>query len=116
MKSNRFSCSGKEIDFLNLQKNDVVFLFNSKTEVIVGPFTVGQSSGELEKGALYSYMQTDRFSENIMVNWENVHKLEKALEKLPFLKNIKTCSLSPLRTQQVLTALQKAPLIQTESS
>lgn len=110
VKSKKFSCSDNQLGSSKIEENDVVFLFNSKTGTLIGPFTVGQPGEDLEKGGLYSYAQKNRLSQNIMVTWENLHKLDNAADKLPFLKDIKTCPLSALWTQELLDEIVKAPL------
>lgn len=110
VKNKKFACSDSQSVASEIEENDVAFLFNSKSGTLIGPFTVGQPSEDLEKGALHSYVQKDRFSENIMVDWESLHKLDNAPDKLSFLKDIKTCPLSALWTQQLLDELKKAPL------
>ncbi|MCW4003966.1 MAG: hypothetical protein NWE95_08665 [Candidatus Bathyarchaeota archaeon] len=107
-KSKRFSCSDRQVDTSKIKGNDIVFLFNDKTGTLVGPFTAGESEN-FEEGALYSGVQKDQLSENITVEWENLHELKNAPDKIPFLKDIKSCPLPALWTQELLTALKQAP-------
>jgi hypothetical protein len=107
-KRKRFSCSDKQVDTSKIAVNDIVFLFNDKTGTLIGPFTAGETEN-LERGALYSGVQKDQLSENITVEWESLHELKNAPDKIPFLSDIKSCPLSGLWTQQLLTALKQAP-------
>jgi hypothetical protein len=70
----------------------------------------------LEKGTWYSSVDEHSFSENIKVKWERLHELEKATDKIPFLKDKKECALSALQTQELLSELGKAPLCSVSKS
>jgi hypothetical protein len=49
-------------------------------------------------------------SQNVKLEWENLHRLENAPAKLPFLESPKTCELSTTQTQRMLDLLKQAPL------
>jgi hypothetical protein len=51
----------------------------------------------------------DSASENVKVEWENLHRIENAPQQLPFLNNPKTCALSENQTQRILDLLKQAP-------
>ena len=55
-------------------------------------------------------MEENSFSENIKVEWERLHELKNATDKIPFLKDIKECTLTDLQTQELLSTLKDAPL------
>ncbi len=111
IRNKRFSCSGKQVEVAQeLEIDTVVFFLNDETETLLGPFTVVQGSEVLEKGTWYSSVDEQSFSENIKVEWERLHELKKATDKLPFLKGKKECALSALQTQELLSELRKAPL------
>jgi hypothetical protein len=55
-------------------------------------------------------------SENVKLEWENLHRLENAPKNLPFLENPKTCELSTTQTQRALDLLKEAPLYIDEKS
>jgi hypothetical protein len=111
MRNKRFSCSGKQVKVAQELKVDtVIFFLNDETKTLLGPFTVVQGSEALEKGTWYSSVDEHSFSENIKVKWERLHELEKATDKIPFLKDKKECALSALQTQELLTKLGKSPL------
>jgi hypothetical protein len=110
IRNKRFGCSGTQINIAKqLEKNGVIFLLNDETGTLLGPFTITQGPEDLVKGAWYSSVETDRFSGNIKVEWESLHELQNATDKIPFLKDTKNCSLSALQTQELLTELNKAP-------
>ena len=109
-RNRRFSCSGKQIEVAQeLKPNTVIFLFNGETGTVLGPFTVAQGPEDWVKGAWYSSVNRESFSGNIRIDWEELHELKKAPEKIPFLGKIDECALSVLQTQELLTELKKAP-------
>jgi hypothetical protein len=111
MRNKRFSCSGKQVKvYKELEMNTIIFLFNNETDTLLGPFTVVQGPEDLEKGTWYSSVEENSFSENIKVEWERLHELKNATDKLPFLKDIKECALTDLQTQELLSTLKDAPL------
>jgi hypothetical protein len=111
MRNKRFSCSGKQVNvYKELEMNTIIFLFNNETDTLLGPFTVVQGPEDLEKGTWYSSVEENSFSENIKVEWERLHELKNATDKLPFLKDIKECALTDLQTQELLSTLKDAPL------
>jgi hypothetical protein len=115
MRNKRFSCSGKQVKvYKELEMNTIIFLFNNETYTLLGPFTVVQGPEDLEKGTWYSSVEENSFSENIKVEWERLHELKNATDKIPFLKDIKECALTDLQTQELLSTLKDAPLY-TES-
>ena len=115
MRNKRFSCSGKQAKaYKELELNTIIFLFNNETDTLLGPFTIVQGPEDLEKGTWYSSVEENSFSENIKVEWERLHELKNAIDKIPFLKDIKECALTDLQTQELLSTLKDAPLY-TES-
>ena len=112
MRSKQFSCSGKQVKVAQeLEIDAVVFLLNAETGTLLGPFTVVKRSEDLEKGTWYSSMDEHSFSENIKVEWERLHELKNATDKIHFLKDKKECALSAFQTQELLTELRNAPLV-----
>jgi hypothetical protein len=111
MRNKRFSCSSKQVKVAQeLEIDTVIFLLNDETGTLLGPFTVVQGPEDLEKGTWYSSVDEHSFSENIKVEWERLHELKNATDKISFLKDKKECVLSALQTQELLTELRKAPL------
>jgi Development and cell death domain len=115
MRNKRFSCSGKQVKvYKELEMNTVIFLLNDETKTLLGPFTVVQGPEDLEKGTWYSSVDEHSFSENLKVEWERLHELKNATDKIPFLKDTKECALTDLQIQELLSTLKDAPLY-TES-
>ena len=85
-------------------------MLNHETKTLLGPFTVVQGPEDLEKGTWYSSVDEHSFSENIKVEWERLHELKNATDKVTFLKDIKECALTDLQTQELLSTLKDAPL------
>ena len=115
VRNKRFSCSGKQVKvYKELEMNTVIFLLNDETKTLLGPFTVVQGPEDLEKGTWYSSIDEHSFSENLKVEWERLHELKNATDKIPFLKDIKECALTDFQIQELLSTLKDAPLY-TES-
>jgi len=90
----------------------IVFFFNSDSNTLVGPFTVGEAGEiELEPGAWREEVGEKDVSENFRVEWEELHELKNASEKLPFLNNPEICKLSDFKAQELLNVLNEAPLL-----
>jgi Development and cell death domain len=109
-RNRRLSCSGKQTKVAQeLKPNTIIFLFNDATGTLLGPFTVAPGPEDLVKGAWYSSVNRESFSGNIRIDWEELHELKNAPEKIPLLRNTNECALSVLQTQELLTELKKAP-------
>jgi len=55
-------------------------------------------------------------SENVKLEWEDLHRLENAPAVLPFLEAPKSCELTTTQTQRTLDELRKAPLYVQEKT
>lgn len=89
----------------------VVFLYNTEAKTLLGPFTALQEGGEeLDSGAWAMDIDEHSASENVKVNWEELHIVEDAPDKLPFLKDPKKCALTALQTQRILELLKEGKL------
>jgi hypothetical protein len=111
MRNKRFSCSGKQVKvYSELEMNTVIFLLNDETKTLLGPFTVVKGPEDMEKGTWYSSIDEHSASENLKVEWERLHELKNATDKIPFLKDIKECALSDFQIQELLSTLKDAPL------
>ena len=117
MRNKRFSCSGKQVNvYKELEMNTVIFLLNDETKTLLGPFTVVQGPEDMEKGTWYSSIDEHSASENLKVEWERLHELKNATDKIPFLKEIKECALTDLQIQELLSTLKDAPLYNESKS
>jgi hypothetical protein len=111
LKQKRLSCPREKRVDQDIRINSVVFLLNKDSNTLVGPFTaVGSAKIHLEPGTWTEEINTHSFSGNIMVEWEELHEMKDAQLKFPFLKDEKTCKLSNFQTQELLNALEEAPL------
>lgn len=111
IRNKRFSCSGQQVNvYKELEMNTIIFLLNTETDTLFGPFTVVQGPEDLEKGTWYSSVDENSFSENIKIEWERLHELKNATENIPFLIETKECALTHLQTQELLSTLKDAPL------
>jgi hypothetical protein len=114
VKSKKYICSGEQVDVAqDIETDAVVFLYVSEADTLIGPFTVAEGPADLEPGTWASSIDRSSLSENIKVEWEELHELKNAQEKFSFLKEGNTCNLSQSQIQEMLDALKEAPLAQT---
>ena len=98
----------------DVETDAVVFLYVSEADTLIGPFTVVDEPNEnLQPGTWTSSIDRRNVSENIKVEWEELHELKKAQEKFSFLKEANTCSLKQSQIQEMLDTLKEAPQLQT---
>jgi hypothetical protein len=89
----------------------VLFLFNTDDKSLLGPFTsLSEGGEELDAGTWAMDIEENAMSENVKVTWEDLHKMENAPEKLPFLNDPKTCKLTDTQTIRILNLLKEQPL------
>ena len=115
VKSSRYTCSGEQVDVAqDIETDAVVFLYVSESDTLIGPFTVGdEPRANLQPGTWTSSIDRRSLSENIKVEWEELHELKNAQEKFSFLKDLNTYTLSQSQIQEMLDALKDAPRLQT---
>jgi hypothetical protein len=116
VKSKKYVCSGEQVDVAqDVETDAVVFLYVSEADTLIGPFTVVDEPNEnLQPGTWTSSIDRRNVSENIKVEWEELHELKKAQEKFSFLKEANTtCSLKQSQIQEMLDTLKEAPRLQT---
>jgi hypothetical protein len=112
MKRKLFTCSEENVQNVqNIETGALVFLFNMRSNVLVGPFTAEGNAG-LKPGGWREYSEKQA-NAAIRVEWENLHELKDAQDKFAFLKEIGTCKLTHFQTQDLLNALKEAPLLKT---
>jgi hypothetical protein len=112
LKSKNYVCTGKKGSSLDKIKPDsTIFLYNSDNQTLLGPFTSSEEEGtDFEEGAWAVDIDEHSASENVKVEWEELHLLQNAPKLLPFLNDPKTCTLSETQTQRALDMLKTAPL------
>ncbi|MCW4024010.1 MAG: hypothetical protein NWF01_03130 [Candidatus Bathyarchaeota archaeon] len=89
----------------------VLFLYNTDDKSLLGPFTSLTEGGtELDAGAWAMDIEEESISENVKVTWEDLHIMQNAPEKLPFLNDPKTCKLTDTQTIRILNLLKAEPL------
>jgi hypothetical protein len=100
-----------------IRPGSVLFLFNTEDKSLLGPFTSLDDKGEaLDAGAWAMDIDEHSASENVMVNWEELHVIENAPDLLPFLKDPKKCTLTSLQTQRILELLKEGkPYLEEKS-
>ncbi|MGD0645388.1 MAG: hypothetical protein ABSA75_10835 [Candidatus Bathyarchaeia archaeon] len=107
----RYTCADKESTTLEeIKAGSVVFLYNTDDKSLLGPFTTLAEGDELDAGTWVMDVDKHIPSEDVRVTWEDLHIIQNAPEKLPFLNDPKTCKLSTTQTQRVLDLLREGPL------
>ena len=96
-----------------IKVGSIIFLFNIDDKSLLGPFTALAEEDQLDAGAWAMDVDTHIPSEDLKVTWEDLHIIKNAPEKLPFLKNPKTCKLTSLETQNALDQLKQGELYLT---
>jgi hypothetical protein len=114
VKNKSYTCSGEQVNVAQEIENDAVVFFHVlDADTLIGPFTVAdEKRTNLQPGAWTSSIDRSSLSENIKVEWEELHELKNAQEKFSFLKNLRTCTLSQSQIQEMLDALKEAPKLQ----
>ncbi len=106
-----YTCSDEHVDDVKrIPKGAVLFMYDSGNNILVGPFTAASEGAlRIETGTWLSKVDEHSASENIKLEWENLHIIKDAVVRFPFLKSLKKCEISSLWTQTVLDALERAP-------
>jgi hypothetical protein len=118
LSNKKYTCADKTTrpKIEDLKVGSIIFLFNLDDNSLLGPFTALAEEDELDAGAWAESVDEHIPSEDLKVNWEDLHIIQNAPEKLPFLKNPKTCRLTSLETQNALDTLKQGELYITEKS
>ncbi len=108
----QYSCTGEMVEATeDIKAGSVIFLYNPQSEALIGPLTAAESEAPaLEPGTWTETLDDRDLSANLRVEWEELHELQNAPEKLAFLRDIKTCRLTHFQTQDALNALKEAPV------
>jgi hypothetical protein len=105
-----YSCAGKHAEEAKkIPVGAVLFIFNTDAKTLIGPFTSASEGAErIETGAWNSTIDEHSASENVKLEWEDLHIIQNANVQFPFLANPEKCKLSALTTQTLLDALKEA--------
>ncbi|MCW4009120.1 MAG: hypothetical protein NWF05_00665 [Candidatus Bathyarchaeota archaeon] len=106
-----FTCADSKKEAVStIKRGAVLFMYNPENRTLVGPFTAASEGAKrIETGAWRSEIDEHSASENIKLEWENLHIISDANERFPFLVNPEKCELSTLKVQTLLDALKNAP-------
>lgn len=112
MREKKYTCTDKKnAPTSKIKVGAVLFLYNVEDESLLGPFTALSEGGEtVDSGAWAMKIDEHSASENVKLEWEELHKLENAPSQLPFLKSPKLCALTTTQTERSLDLLKQAPL------
>jgi hypothetical protein len=96
-----------------IKRGTILFFYNTEIDSLLGPFTAASEGAQtMETGTWRSTVNEHSASENIQVEWEDLHIIAKAGERFTFLKNREKCALPPIRVQEILDALATSPQFQ----
>jgi hypothetical protein len=107
LSNKRYTCVGEKAKPEELKAGSVVFLYNADDKSLLGPFTTLEEGDELDAGTWVENEEHQYPYDDIKVTWEDLHTIQNALEKLPFLADPKTCKLSIGQTQRTLDLLRE---------
>ena len=111
LSTKSYACEEKKSKALEeIKANAVIFLYNTDDKSLVGPFTTLPEGDELDAGTWVEDEEHQYPYDDIKVTWEDLHILQNAPEKLPFLNDPKTCKLSIGQIQRALDLLKEGPL------
>jgi hypothetical protein len=111
LSTKRYTCAENESKSLeDIKSGTVIFLYNTGDKSLVGPFSALPEGDELDAGAWVENEEHQYPYDDIKVTWEDLHIIQNAPEKLPFLTEPKTCKLSTGQTQRILDLLKGQPL------
>jgi Development and cell death domain len=112
LRQKQYSCAGREtVPTVKIKVGAVIFLYNVDDKSLLGPFTaLSEGGGKVDTGAWEMKIDEHSASENVKLEWEDLHRLENAPAALPFLEAPKSCELSTTQTQRALDVLRQAPL------
>ena len=112
LRQKHYTCADKKTaPTTKIREGSIIFLYNSDDMSLLGPFTALSEGGEtVDTGAWAMKIDEHSASENVKLEWENLHRLENAPKTLAFLKTPKNCELSTTQTERALDLLKQAPL------
>lgn len=112
LRKKEYTCSDRATSPLAGTKvGTIIFLYNTEDKTLLGPFTALSEGGKtVDAGAWAMEIDEHSASENVKLEWENLHLLENAPAELPFLNSPEKCGLSTTQTQRLLDLLKQAPL------
>jgi hypothetical protein len=118
LRRKQYTCAGKRpAPIAKIKVGSIIFLYNVDDRSLLGPFTaLSEGGGTVDTGAWAMNINEHSASENVKLEWEDLHRIENAPAKLPFLETPKTCELSTTQTQRALDSLKQAPLYIQEKS
>jgi len=116
ISNKRYTCVGEKAKPEELKEGSVVFLYNAEDKSLLGPFTTLSEGDELDAGTWVENEEHQYPYDDIKVTWEELHTIQNAPEKLPFLTDPKTCKLSIGQTQRTLDLLRDGQPYITEKN
>ncbi len=112
LSNKRYTCADEKTKPAEdkIKIGSIICLYNIDDKTLLGPFTALAEGDELDAGAWALDVDTHIPSEDLKVTWEDLHILQNAPEKLPFLRDPQTCRMTSLETQNALDALKQGEI------
>jgi hypothetical protein len=111
ISNKRYTCVGEKAKPEELKSGSVIFLYNADDKSLLGPFTTLEEGDELDAGTWVENVEEQHMPyESVKITWEDLHTIQNAPEKLPFLNDPKTCKLTTTQTQRILDLLKDGQL------
>ena len=118
LREKKYACADKKsVPTSKIKVGAILFLYNVDDKSLLGPFTALSEGGEtVDSGAWAMKIDEHSASENVKLEWEDLHRLENASAELPFLESPKKCALTTTQTERALDLLKQAPSYNTEKA
>jgi len=111
LSNKRYMCTGEKAKPEELKAGSIIFLYNVDDKSLLGPFTTLEEGDELDAGTWVENVEEEHMPyESVKVTWEDLHTIQNAPDKLPFLKDPKACKLTTTQTQRTLDLLRGGQL------
>ncbi|MGA2387092.1 MAG: hypothetical protein ABSG33_11255 [Candidatus Bathyarchaeia archaeon] len=115
LSNKRYTCADNQPKLLEeIEAGAVIFLYNTDDKSLIGPFSALPEGDELDAGAWVENEEHQYPYDDIKVTWEDLHIIQNAPEKIPWLNDPKICKLSTFQTQHILDLLKDGSLYSYE--
>ncbi len=111
LTNKQYKCTGKKpVPTNKIKQGAIIFLYDTNDKSLLGPFTaLNEGAKKVDRGAWKMDVDEHSASENVKLEWEQLHRLENAAVQLDFLESPETCELTTTQTQRVLDLLKQSP-------
>jgi hypothetical protein len=111
LRDKKYSCVGKKnTSTSKIKVGAILFLYNVEDKTLLGPFTsLSEGGATVDSGAWAMKIDEHSASENVKLEWEDLHRLNNAPAQLNFLESPTKCALTTTQTERALDLLKQAP-------